>query len=148
MTAKITNKKIAIMGLIAILVMGTTIGTVAAIEPLPSPSNLIEIVDKINEMITEFENRISAIENSIDNIHEHSFIRADYILGEVVNNEQNSAFCENGETAIGGGYALGDPGLRVIVVEIDPQAYSITVKGTATISGSNAGVTVICLPIP
>jgi len=148
MTAKITNKKIAIMGLIAILAMGTTIGTAAAIEPLPLPSSLIAIGEKVNEIITEFNNRVEAIENSIDNIHEHSFIRADYILGEVVNNEQLSAFCENDEIAIGGGYGLGDPGLRVIVVEPDPQVYSITVKGTATISGSNAGVTVICLPIP
>jgi len=147
MTTKI-NKKVAIMGFIAILAMGTTIGTAAAIEPLSLPSNLIEIGEKVNEIITEFNNRVEAIENSIDNIHEHSFIRDDFILGEIINNEQISAVCNSGEIAIGGGYGLADPGLRVIVVQNDPLGYSITIKGTVTPSNAGAGVTVICLPIP
>ena len=146
---KITYKKIAIMGFIAIASLGMGVfGIAEAIEPLTIQASQSDIVDKINEMISEYNNRISAIENAIDNIHEHSFIRADFILGEVVNNEQIVALCEVGEIAIGGGYGLADSGLRVIVVLNQPEGYAITINGTATLSGSNAGVTVICLPIP
>jgi len=142
------SKKVAIMGLIAIIAIGTTLGTASAIESLPSPSNLIEIVDKINEMITEYDTRVAAIENAIDGIHQHSFVRADFILGEVVNNEQNIVFCEPGELATGGGYGLFDPGLRAIVIQPESQSYSITVTGTATVSGANMAVFVTCLPLP
>lgn len=148
MTAKISTKKVAIMGFIAIIAIGTTLGTASAIEPLTSPSNLIQIVDKINEIITEFTNRIVNLEDAVSNIHQHTTVRADYILGETIVNEQVIAICEAGELGIGGGYGLSDPGLRVIASIHDSDAYFITVSGTVLQSGGNAAAIITCLPLP
>jgi len=142
---KITTKKLAIMGVIAIITMGTT--TAYAIDPLSSPSSLIQIVDKVNEMITAFNTRVGNLEDSVSNIHQHSTVRPDFIIGEVVF-EQVIAICEEGELGIGGGYALFDPGLRVVASIHDSDTYFITINGTALHSGGGATAIITCLPLP